>query len=379
MVSRNAMEKLSERANLIWAQMQDAKARNDNNSRPLQTEEAAKTALVLPFIQALGYDVFDHSQVVPEFTADFGTRQGEKVDYAIMHGGEPAIIIECKKADDELRVERVSQLSRYFGTTSAHIGILTGGMEYKFFSDLNSENVMDREPFLEIDVRNLKERDLAELQRFAAGQFDLDNVREAARELLYTTGMRAYLEELYEQPDEAFVTLMARRVFTQGNLTSQRRDSFAPMVRRTFHSFVNDHINRHLGNAMVRQSAIESDALPVDENDQPAGPGVQDTEQRGGDIVTTVEEQEGYELVRGLVSDVVEASRVTMNDTQQYCGIILDGDSRKTICRFRFGARVKNLCFGDFGNETRYRLDTINDINNYADQLREAVRNYLTG
>ena len=174
-----------------------------------------------------------------------------------MNGGEPTIVIECKKADDELRVERVSQLSRYFGTTNAHIGILTGGIEYKFFSDLNAENVMDREPFLEIDVRNLKDRDFAELQRFAAGQFDLDSIREATRELRYATGMRAYLEELYEQPDEAFVTLMARRVFTQGNLTSQRRDSFAPLVRRTFHSFVNDHINRHLGNAMVRQVTLE--------------------------------------------------------------------------------------------------------------------------
>ena len=295
-----------------------------------------------------------------------------------MRGGEPAIVIECKKVDDELRVERVSQLSRYFGTTSAHIGILTGGIEYKFFSDLNADNIMDREPFFEIDIRNLNERDVMELQRFSASHFDLEKIREAARDLRYATGMRAYLEELYEQPDEAFITLMARRVFTQGNLTAQRRDSLAPLVRRTLRGFVEDHINRHLENARVRPSAFESNDLETDENGQSTESGIVDSDQRAGDIVTTAEEQEGYELVRNLVSDVVDARRVTMNDTQQYCGITLDGDSRKTICRFRFGVRVKNLCFGDFANETRHRLDTINDINDYADHLRQAAHSLLT-
>ena len=52
----------------------------------LLTEEAAKTALVMPFIQALGYDVFNPSEVIPEYTADVGTKKGEKVDYAICHG-----------------------------------------------------------------------------------------------------------------------------------------------------------------------------------------------------------------------------------------------------------------------------------------------------
>ncbi len=70
MVSRNAMEVLSERAARLLEQ------------NTLTTEEATKHALVLPFIQALGYDVFNPMEVVPEYTADFGLKQGEKVDYA---------------------------------------------------------------------------------------------------------------------------------------------------------------------------------------------------------------------------------------------------------------------------------------------------------
>lgn len=62
----------------------------------LSTEEATKTALIMPFIKALGYDVFDHREVVPEFIADIAGRKGEKVDYAIMQDGKPIMIIECK-------------------------------------------------------------------------------------------------------------------------------------------------------------------------------------------------------------------------------------------------------------------------------------------
>jgi hypothetical protein len=61
----------------------------------LQTEEATKNALIMPFIQALGYDVFNPAEVVPEFTADVGTKKGEKVDYAVMRGGKPIILFEC--------------------------------------------------------------------------------------------------------------------------------------------------------------------------------------------------------------------------------------------------------------------------------------------
>ena len=62
----------------------------------INTEEATKTAFVLPFINTLGYDIFNPIEVVPEFTADVGLKKGEKVDYAVMHKGEPAIIFECK-------------------------------------------------------------------------------------------------------------------------------------------------------------------------------------------------------------------------------------------------------------------------------------------
>jgi len=68
----------------------------------------------MPFINVLGYDVFDPTEVVPEFTADIGTKKGEKVDYAIMKDGKPIILFECKWSGADLNKEHASQLHRYF-------------------------------------------------------------------------------------------------------------------------------------------------------------------------------------------------------------------------------------------------------------------------
>ena len=59
----------------------------------LLTEEAAKNALVMPFMQALGYNVFNPSEVIPEFTCDVGIKKGEKVDYAICNDGKVSILV----------------------------------------------------------------------------------------------------------------------------------------------------------------------------------------------------------------------------------------------------------------------------------------------
>jgi len=53
----------------------------------VETEEATKHSLIMPFIETLGYNIFDPTEVVPEFTCDFPGKQGKKVDYAIMKDG----------------------------------------------------------------------------------------------------------------------------------------------------------------------------------------------------------------------------------------------------------------------------------------------------
>lgn len=100
----------------------------------IQTEEATKNAMVMPFIQILGYNVFDPLEVTPELIADVGTKKGEKVDYAILREGKPIILFECKKVGSDLNINHASQLFRYFHVTEARFGVLTNGITYHFFT-----------------------------------------------------------------------------------------------------------------------------------------------------------------------------------------------------------------------------------------------------
>ena len=376
---RNALESLSARAAGMIphdATIQRHQTEVAANQR-LQTEEASKQALVLPFIQAMGYDIFDHAEVIPEYTADHGTKQGEKVDYAIMCDGKPIIIFECKQAGDPLNVERASQLSRYFHNTEARIGVLTGGLRYKFYSDLDAENKMDESPFLEFDIRALDSKVIAELERFAKGQFNIEDIKTSASKMLHIAGTKEYLGKMHQHPDEAFVRLIAAAVGYPpdgGRMSAPRLEYFTGLVRESFQGFVRDRIESTVRSAIARQDT-DDDTASTEDASEISG----DTDRTEGDIITTVEEQEAYEMVKAIVSNVVTPERVTIHDTKFYCAVVIDGNSRQTVCRFRFGPRGKNLCFGPFGQEERYQLESLANIADYADRLREAAAGYLQG
>jgi len=138
----------------------------------LLTEEAAKTALVMPFLQALGYNVFNPAEVVPEFTCDVGIKKGEKVDYAICENGHVKMLIECKPANTELSLNHAAQLFRYFATTDCRVAVLTNGVIYKFFSDVDQPNKMDDKPFFTLQLDAVRKHDLRTLESFTKSAFD---------------------------------------------------------------------------------------------------------------------------------------------------------------------------------------------------------------
>ena len=130
----------------------------------VSTEESTKMSLIVPLFQILGYDVFNPIEFCPEYTADVGIKKGEKVDYAILEDGKPNILIECKSCSEQLD-KHSSQLFRYFSTTPAKFGILTNGIIYRFYTDLEESNKMDLVPFLEINMENIKDSSINELKK----------------------------------------------------------------------------------------------------------------------------------------------------------------------------------------------------------------------
>jgi hypothetical protein len=114
----------------------------------IQTEEATKNAMIMPFIQLLGYNVFDPMEVTPELVADVGTKKGEKVDYAVLRDGKPIMLFECKKSGADLHINHASQLFRYFHVTEARFGVLTNGLAYKFSPIWNNRTRWMKSRFL---------------------------------------------------------------------------------------------------------------------------------------------------------------------------------------------------------------------------------------
>lgn len=326
----------------------------------LTTEEATKNALVMPFINALGYNVFDPLEVVPEFTADVGTKKGEKVDYAIMRGGEPIILIECKWIGSNLDETHSSQLYRYFSVTPARFSVLTNGAEYRFYSDLEQPNKMDARPFLVINLDRIDERQSEELKKFTKQSFDLDRILSTASDLMYLRGMKRALGEEWTNPTEEFVRLLAARVYT-GRMTQSVKEQFTTITKRAFHEFVNERINERLHSAMASAEAGGS----ADEE--------QPIEDAGG-TATTVEEIEGFYIIKAIASQVVDPRRVFMRDAKSFCSVLLDDTNRQPLCKMYFNSKQKYIVVIDESkNAERHAIDDVNGIYLFADQIRKTA------
>jgi hypothetical protein len=207
----------------------------------ITTAEATKKAFVIPFIQALGYDVFDPREVLPEFTTDVGCKKDEKVDYAIIINNKLTVLFECMSCDIHLNVAHAAQLRRYFHVTSARIGVLTNGISYFFYSDLEEKNIMDDMPFMEIDLLNIDKQMISDLKKLSKNPFELDQILSAAGELKYIRAIKNVLFEEYSSPSLEFIRFLASQVYS-GIKTPQVLDQFAPIVQEAFKQFINDRL-----------------------------------------------------------------------------------------------------------------------------------------
>ncbi len=343
----------------------------------IQTEEATKTAFVLPFISALGYNVFDPTEMTPELDADIGIKKGEKVDYAILQDGKPVILMECKDHRANLDQVHASQLFRYFHCTPARVGVLTNGIVWRFFSDLEQPNKMDDKPFLEIDMLDLREQNVAELKRLQKGSLDIDDLVHAAEDLKYTREIRKVFSENASNPSEDFVRFFAGQVYS-GRLTQKVTEKFSEYTRRAINQYLSDRISDRLRSALSQEEA----AVAVDTDEVEAQAPEESAEELAEreDVETTAEEIQGHLIVTAICSELVDPERVSMRDVKSYCGILLDDNNRKPICRLWFNASQKYLgVFDEEKDEERLPIDSVREIYRHADRLRSTVERYDEG
>ena len=352
-------------------QIRGIAARYSESDSHINTEEATKNALIMPFINALGYNVFDPTEVVPEYIADLGVKKGEKVDYAIIIEGKPLILFECKRVGTKMDISHASQLFRYFTVTDARIGVLTNGLEYKLFSDLEAANKMDTRPFLEFDIRGVSDSTVNELKKLSKSTFDLEEVLSSANELKYLRAMKGVLHKQLQNPEDEFVKYLISEVY-DGRLTQNVKDQFAGLVKRAFHQFVNDRINERLSTALVKDENYIEDAPTVTDNGQSMKEIAEEPQ-----IVTTEEELEAYYIVRAILRESTEVSRVAARDVNSYFGVLLDDNNRKPICRFHFNGSQKYLeLFNEKKEGTKAKISSLDQIYDHAEHLKRTISFY---
>lgn len=324
----------------------------------LLTEEAAKNALVMPFLRALGYDVFNPSEVVPEFTCDVATKKGEKVDYAICDGGQITMLVECKPANAELSVKNAGQLFRYFSVTAARVALLTNGVVYKFFSDLDAPNKMDDQPFFTCQLDTIKKQDIRILGRFTKQTFDIEKIVEEAVNLKMQSLVYKELQREFADPSEDFIRLIASKVHN-GRLSPAIRESFKALIISSVSSLVRDRVHERLTSALTASN-------PTEEVE----------EEKGAEEATFTSEDEvaGFNIVRAIAAKAVDPKRVILRDAKSYCAVLLDDNNRKTIARMHFNSPTARY-FGTFAgkDETRHALMEPVQIYQHGDAILQRI------
>jgi len=349
----------------------DISSRIEKQKDHIGTEEATKNAFIMPFINALGYDIFNPLEVIPEFTADVGSKKGEKVDYAIKKGDDVIILIECKWSGDSLSKDNAAQLKRYFHVTDARFGILTNGIVYKFYSDLDQPNKMDTKPFFEVDLTDFESHQIKELKKFSKSTFSINNILTTASKLKYTHAIKKVLIEELENPSEEFVRFFLSRVY-DGVKRQNVIDEFTEIVKDARSQFINDQITNRLKSAMMEDNKeqVESDETTTRiVDDLPSDRG----------IITTEDEIEGFNIIKAILREVVDVKRIFMRDTKSYCGILLDDNNRKPVCRLHFNCSQKYI--GTLNNEkkeVRTPIDSLDDLFGHADIFKSIINSYLS-
>ncbi|CTQ49724.1 type I restriction endonuclease [Jannaschia donghaensis] len=345
-------------SNLDQALSQLAK-RVELHAATIGTEEAAKTSVVLPFLQALGYDVFNPAEVVPEYTADAVGKKGEKVDYAVMRDGEVSILIECKGMSTTLSEKHLAQLYRYFSVTKARFAVLTNGREFRFHSDLEEANKLDRRPFFTFDLLDYSAQAVAELEKFARDGFDLDNILAQAERLKYVSAIKKTLTTWMAEPSDGLVKLVASDVY-DGRLNSEIRAMIASGIGMALTDIVRDRVRSRLNTALDDTPSEQAAAQPLAK----------------AETVTTEAEIEGWLTVKTLLRGTVAGDRIVLRDAKSYCAILLDDNNRKPLLRLHFNRSQKFVGLFDGEAEDRQPINSLDDMLGFAERLRATALKY---
>jgi hypothetical protein len=292
-------------------------------------EEATKMGLIVPFISILGYDVFDPTEVIPEYIADFAIKksgQKEKVDYAISISNSIVMLVEAKARDKKPEAHD-GQLKRYFnGLLSAKVAIVTNGIEYLFFTDLRHDNIMDDEPFFVFNILNYDQKQVENLKFFHRDNFDALVIKRHAEQMVYLSGMTQLVDNLLRSPSDEFIRFLISQLgniasrYEIERITSKVVEKFRPIVKKSIQGSLVELMTQSISKEMGQSSEISSPTQLIQEVEE-----IEDEPEQGNEdakIETTAEELEAFEKIKSIAEQSTNyALEVKYKDVVSYFGI----------------------------------------------------------
>lgn len=293
------------------------------------TEETTKQALILPLLDILGFNPYDPTKVVAEYTADLkGVKAGERVDYALFCQHFPVMLIEAKSYKENLN-NHAPQLARYFNATpEVEFGIITNGREWRFFTDLNNKNVIDEKPFLRIDFENLDLKKVERLAQFCHDNFQAETLRTLAEESLYLSAFTKTVTQSLKETPIDFVRYVASNSNIGRQLNQKFLESITPIVKQAVESTMADLAVSGLSLAPVSEEHNETTEMNIEaQGNKPKDL----TDPNNSKIVTTVKEQEIFNMVMVLLG---ENEEITWKDTESYFSVLYQEKVNRWLFRY---------------------------------------------
>ena len=330
----------------------------------ITSEAETKLSLIQPFIRLLGYNVNDRSEVIAEFNAAPGTAKDAKVDFAIIKKGDPIMIIECKQLGEDLD-KHYNQLCGYFAFTKVRFGILTNGIVYRFYSDLDETNMMDKRPFFVFNVlEHVNDKDIVEeLKRFTKAAFDVDELTTKAGELKYAKETKRIFSEQLDSPSNGFIDFFLTEVMPGRQKTRNLRNWFKEPLKNALRDYIADRIREKF--TEVTQEKPVADESSIKELET-----VEIVPNDG--IVTTDEELASLYIVKSILHGIVDWNRVALEDFKGFCNIQLDNKWNKKLLVLYMN-NPKRMKIGLIGEKNiiaeTFKIEKVEDIYKYSDQI----------
>jgi hypothetical protein len=312
-------------------------------------EAQTRTYLIEPMCEMIGYSRIDDKDMLTEINAGWG-QKNDKADLGlIIKGKKPEIIIECKKLGKKLTDKEASQLNSYFSNTDgSKIGILTNGLEWRFYTEYQEKNKLHHNPFLTIDFTEIDDSKIEQFAQFHKSATDIDIIVGEAQDTFFLEGFNDALSEELLNPSDDFIKAI-----------------FARMPGKRMNDAIKDKLRFLINSNSIQQ------VLPRL---------IEEESKSGNVVITTGEELQIYHAVKTIIINSlkkVDFSRISYRDQKNSFNILVDDNQRKMIAKIT-SSKGKYFLEITGNGDKKIQIDGLESVVAQSKPIIDIAKSYFT-